>query len=183
MFTKSKVQSGVAEMVRIICAGLAIVVMASLSSRTAEAQVVTSYYAGPAAVVPTAAPVVAAPVVTSPVVTSPVVGTIPMRRGLFGWRTENVPVLAPGAVVAPVPVATTPVVAGTAYQAARPVYTAAPLVTSPAVPTSTYVPNAVVTSGYRGTAVPLPAVPVVPTVPLAPVQVNTFYPGAVMTMQ
>lgn len=174
-------------MVKILSAVMAMAVCSLFANSDAAAQVVTSYYA-PAAVVQ--APVVAAPVVAAPVVSSPILGTISVRRGLFGWRTENVPVLAPGTAIAPVasapaltsayqaarPIVTMP------YQVARPAYVAAPMVTTTAAPvqtpTSTYVPNAVIQSGYRGTA-PLPFVPI----PTAPVQVNTFYPGAVMTMR
>src|SRR5688572_26173736 len=99
-------------MLKILCAAATAFGLSWLVGGRAEAQIVTSYYAPPAAVV-APAPVVAAPVVAAPVA-SPIVGTIPVRRGLFGWRTESVPVLAPPAVVAPVaPVASLPVITET----------------------------------------------------------------------
>lgn len=155
-------------------------------STSAQGQVVTSFFApGPALTVPGGAVV--------PVAAPTVVGRIPMRRGLFGWRTENVPVFAaaPTVMVAPaLPVATS------MYQAARPVVTTFP---STIVPQTSFssgafafpaapapVPNAVIQSGFRGTA-PIYSsgfAPVaIPVAPVFSVPVNTFAPGSVMTMQ
>jgi hypothetical protein len=140
---------------------------------------------------------------------SPVIGTIPMRRGLFGWRVENVPVFAAAPAVAPgMPVVTS------AYQSARPVITTVPTFATTAGPTTAgfvanssgafafpVVPapvasvpasNAVIQSGYRGfSAPPVFSVPVQSafaptTLPVSPwpvAPVNSFFPGSVMTMQ
>lgn len=143
----------------------------------AKAQIYTSAYAAPAPVV--VAPVLAAPALAVPATASPIVGTIPVRRGLFGLRVEYIPVLAPGAFPAAVaaPVVVSP------YQAARPIiaptpYWAAPYgANRPALPAANpLVPNAVIQSGYRGVAP-------IQYLPAAPAPVTSFYPGAVMTMQ
>ena len=173
-------------------------------STSAQGQVVTSFYApGPALTIPSSAVV--------PVTAPTVVGQIPMRRGLFGWRTENVPVFAaaPMVMAAPaLPVATSSFPVTTLMsQAARPVVSTWPTVVVPqpslgsqasfssgafAFPaTAAPVPNAVIQSGFRGMTptyssgfAPL-AIPVGPVfgVPVFGVPVNTFAPGSVMTMQ
>jgi len=133
-------------------------------------------------------------IATAPVSSSPFLGTIPMRRGLFGWRTENVPVFAGPSVVMAAPQA----VPVPTFQAARPVITSVPMMGStfssfnsgafafPVSPATATVPNAVIQSNFRG-ATPIyssgfaPAL--VPAAPVFGVPVNTFFPGAVMTMQ
>ena len=193
-------------------------ILSALLAVPADAQIVTSYYA-PQATVPgtsiayTPGAVLTPAVVAQPVVTSPVIGTIPVRRGLFGLRTEQVPVFSGAPVVASVPMVA-PVSGITAvarpavsafslpynsapYASARPIVSVAPLASSAPIYTSGTamsvvnppLPNALIQSGYRG------AVPVMPVGP-APVMVapapvypfnagpyNSFYPGAVMTMQ
>jgi hypothetical protein len=134
---------------------------------TANAQVVTSYYGAPVLVPASVAPTVyqayyAPPVATSPVVTSPVIGVIPVRSGLFGWRTTYVPVLAPAtlapATLAPAnfapsasyttnyPPSYASPTYGVPYGAARPVI-GVPSTIGPAYGQN---PGAVVQSGYRG---------------------------------
>ncbi len=188
-----------------------------VANPAAQGQVVTSYYAPytayslPAA--PAVAPVaaVAPAVVPAAVAPSTLVGSIPVRTGLFGWRTTQVPVYGPS-VVAPVAAVTAPTYSAAmpAYSAAMPAYTAAmpaysaampaysaavpsyaaarPVITPAPVSSGVAVPSAVYQSGYRGytsyygaTAAPL----TVPSIGVAPtvIPVNTFYPTAVMSMQ
>ena len=122
-----------------------------LSAQPSEAQVVTSYYTGPAPVAPlaytayspgqfltapTAVPVAPTYVVnrfSGAVYGSPVIGVVPVRRGLFGLRTAYVPVVAPTAYAVPAPtvIAAYPYVAGypsvaAPYAAARPVISTVP---------------------------------------------------------
>ncbi len=169
-------------MLKQITTVLAVAGSALLGIEQANAQVVTSYYAAPA-------PVAAAPLYAAPIGGSPIVGSIPVRRGLFGLRTEYVPVFAPGLYPAAVaaPVVAAPLVASP-YQAARPIIAPTPYYATPnyaapyssayapAVPATPYVPNSVYQSGYRGVA-PLPYQP------YAPAPVQSFYPGAVITFQ
>ncbi len=152
-----------------------------LGAKSSESQVVTSYYAGPAAVTPltysayspgqflaapTVAPVVPAYTVTANRVSgavygAPVIGVFPVRQGLFGFRTRYVPVVAPTAFAVPA----TTVVLATAYPTVAAPYAAArPLITTlpngsagyaapaqVAYPAATYAPNALIQSGFRGT--------------------------------
>ncbi len=138
----------------------------------ANAQVVTSYYGAPVLVPASAAPTVyqayyAPPVATSPVVTSPVIGVIPVRSGLFGWRTTYVPVLAPAtlapATLAPATLAPITLVPSASYTTNYPPSYASPTygvpygadrpvigVPSTIGPAYGQNPGAVVQSGYRG---------------------------------
>jgi len=185
---------------------------------SAKAQVVTSFFA----------PV--APSVTAVPVTSPtVIGSIPVRRGLFGLRTEQIPVFAPVntftaspvfpaatyTVARPVfagPGYSSPVFAGPGYSSpgySSPGFSSPVTLSSPpaAIPVSAYssgafafpiapapMPNAVIQSGFRGVTPTFPSNP--PPVFAAPsfappvfatpgfaTPINTFFPGAVMTMQ
>lgn len=180
----------------------------TLMVTSADAQIVTSYYA-PQVVAPSTSLAYTPGAVLTPAVTSPVIGTLPVRRGLFGLRTEHVPVFAGTPVVAPVAgvvTAARPVVSAYSvpypaysvpYAAARPVITAAPVFNNVPMYTSgtalsvvnPALPNAVVQSGYRGVTpmVPMNTAPVLVaparSYPLNAGPYNSFYPGAVMTMQ
>ena len=144
----------------------------STAGHSANAQIVTSFFApnvAPGAEL-TAAPFApAAPAFSSvPVmqaVPATVIGSIPVRRGLFGLRTEFIPVYSSSVpVAAAFPAA--PITSGFA-----PVTAASPVI-SP-------MPNAVIQSGFRGV---MPGFGVSP-VGVAPQRVITFFPGAIMTMQ
>jgi hypothetical protein len=180
----------------------------ALMVTSAEAQIVTSYYA-PQVVAPSTSLAYAPGAVLTPAVASPIVGTLPVRRGLFGLRTEYVPVLAGAPVVAPVAgvvTAARPVVSAYSvpypayslpYASARPVITTAPAINSVPMYTSgtalsvvnPTLPSAVVQSGYRGFVPmgPVNPAPVIvtpaPSYPFNAGPYNSFYPGAVMTMQ
>lgn len=174
----------------IACCGFLIAGLALATP--AQGQVVTSFFApGPA--------LTSLPSAVVPVAPAGVVGTIPVRKGLFGWRTENVPVFAAPAVGTPVVAAPFAVPAASSmYQAARPVITTLPATVVPqtsfsagafgvpAMPAP--VPNAVIQSGFRGTT-PIYSSGFAPaTIPVGPlmgvpVPINSFAPGSVMTMQ
>jgi hypothetical protein len=140
-------------------------VLVPLMATTAEAQIVTSYYA-PQVVAPSTSLAYTPGAVLTPTFVSPVIGTIPVRRGLFGLSTEHVPVLAaapfvpsaPGVTTVARPVVTTYSLPYSAYSlpytAGRPVIGSAPILVAPA-----------------------------PTYPFNAGPYNSFYPGAVMTMQ
>jgi len=138
----------------------------STAGHSANAQVVTSFFA------PNVAPgaaLTAAPALSSvpmmQAVPATVIGSIPVRRGLFGLRTEFIPVYSSSVpVAAAFPAA--PITSGFA-----PVTAASPVI-SP-------MPNAVIQSGFRGV---MPGFGVSP-VGVAPQRVITFFPGAIMTMQ
>jgi hypothetical protein len=118
---------------RNVCTVFTVIGVALLGVDESQGQIVTSYYVAPTAVV-APAPVVATAVVR-PV--APVVGAIPVRRGLFGLRTEYVPVLGQAAVVAPAvvaaPIAAYPTVTAN-YLSARPVISAVPYAANYAAP-------------------------------------------------
>ncbi len=101
----------------------------------------------------------AAQVVTTYYAPAPVVGVVPVRRGVFGWRTGYAPVVA-GTV--PVPV--------TSYYAPAPVPVTSYYAPAPVPVTSYYAPAPVpVTSFYA------PAPMVRTFYAPAPVPVTTFY--------
>ena len=110
-----------------------------LGAKSSDAQIVTSYYTGPAPVAPLTysayspgqflaaptvaavapaysvnrfgAPAYAAPVYAAPAYGAPVVGVVPVRRGLFGLRTAYVPVVAPTAYAVPAATVVAPIAA------------------------------------------------------------------------
>jgi len=155
-----------------IATAFATLAICALSADQSQAQVVTSYYIGPAPAVAT--PAVATPVITTPgvttpgVTTPPIIGTIPVRAGLFGLRTDYIPVF--GAPVAPATAITAPLVSGPIgslpYQSGRPVIAPSPYgVATPYQPGSVYAPAPAYGYGYNS------------------FYSGSFYPGAVMTMQ
>jgi hypothetical protein len=213
---------GMSVMTKPIVFVVMVAAMSCLQASSADAQVVTSFFAPPTspggtsiAFMPGATltpAVVAQPmVVAQPVVVAQpaVIGTVPVRRGLFGMRTEHVPVfagapvMASSGVVVPASGMTTlarPI--NSPFVAARPVITSTPVVTGTFVPgtvqtsamvpmvSSPVLPSATVQSGFRGTGpimTPINSAPVIiapaPTFPFNGGPFNTFTPGSVMTMQ
>lgn len=190
--------------------------MSCLQANSADAQVVTSFFAPPTSPGGTSIAFMPGATLTPAVVAQPVVvaqpaviGTVPVRRGLFGLRTEHVPVFAGAPVIASsgivVPASGITTVArpiNSPFVAARPVIASTPVVAGTFVPgnvqtsamvpmvSSPTLPSATVQSGFRGTGpimTPINSAPVIiapaPTFPFNGGPFNTFTPGSVMTMQ